>query len=305
MKRIFKSMRWCLVLVFVLFSSTLFSQEKIIPLYPEGVPNSKQVPFDYIEEFSNSHIRFVSEPTITAYLPSKDKATGTAVVICPGGGYGFLTVIKEGEAIAKQFNELGVAAFVLKYRLPSDLIMLDKSIGPLQDGQRAIQLVREHSAEWGVNPDKIGVIGFSAGGHLASTIATHFNKVVIDNPKSISVRPNFALLLYPVISFVDHAHKGSANKLIGANPTQSMLDLYSNEKQVTVDTPPTFIVHAQNDKTVSIENSLGFYQALLKNNVKAEMHLYQAGGHGFGLNNKSTSDQWFDRCLNFLSQNGF
>ncbi|WP_017260014.1 alpha/beta hydrolase [Pedobacter arcticus] len=294
-----------LTLVVTFFSLTVFSQEKVILLYPNGVPNAKQVPVDYIEEFSKDQIRFVSEPTITAYLPAKDKATGTAVVICPGGGYGFLSITKEGTAIAKKFNENGIAAFVLKYRLPSDLIMLDKTIGPLQDGQRAIQLIRERSAEWNVDPAKIGVIGFSAGGHLASTIATHFDKFLIANPKNTSVRPDFALLLYPVITFGEYAHRGSISKLLGLNPSQELLNLYSNEQQVTPTTPPVFLVHAQNDKIVSIENSLLFYQALLKNKVKAEMHLYQAGGHGFGLNNKSTPDEWFERCLNFLKQNNF
>lgn len=294
-----------LTLVVTFCSLTVFSQEKVILLYPNGVPNAKQVPVDYIEEFSKDQIRFVSEPTITAYLPAKDKATGTAVVICPGGGYGFLSITKEGTAIAKKFNENGIAAFVLKYRLPSDLIMLDKTIGPLQDGQRAIQLIRERSAEWNVDPAKIGVIGFSAGGHLASTIATHFDKFLVANPKNTSVRPDFALLLYPVITFGEYAHRGSINKLLGLNPSQELLNLYSNEQQVTPTTPPVFLVHAQNDGLVPIQNSLLFYESLLKNKVKAEMHLYQAGGHGFGINNKSTTDEWFERCLNFLKQNNY
>lgn len=294
-----------LLLLVVFCHSKALGQESTILLYPNGVPNAKQTPIDYIESFANDQIRFVSEPTITAYLPSKDKATGAAVIICPGGGYGFLAINKEGIVIAKKFNEIGVAAFVLKYRLPNDLIMVNKAIGPLQDGQRAIQLVRERAVEWGVDVAKVGVIGFSAGGHLASTIATHFDKVVIENPKNISVRPDFALLLYPVITFGEYAHKGSINKLIGTSPSQNLLDLYSNEKQVTLKTPPSFIVHAQNDKVVSVENSLLFYKALLRNNVKAEMHLYQAGGHGFGLHNKSTTDLWFERCVGFLKLNVF
>lgn len=282
-----------------------YAQEKEIPLYPNGVPNSKPAPSTYVEDDSNNHAKLVTTPTITPYFPEKGKATGTAVIICPGGGYSGLSMLNEGSSVAKKFNEIGVTAFVLKYRLPSDLIMVDKTIGPLQDAQRAIQLVRERAAEWGINAAKVGIIGFSAGGHLASTAGTHFNKVVIDNKNNISIRPDFELLLYPVITFGELAHRGSQVNLIGKDAPQNLIDLYSNEKQVTPESPPTFIVHAEDDKTVPVENSLMFYEALLKNKVKAEMHLYQAGGHGFGLNNKTTTDYWFDRCANFLKQNGF
>lgn len=289
----------------MLFALTVLAQEKEIKLYPKGVPNSKPAPADYVEDDSNNHAKLVTDPTITPYLPEKGKATGTAVVICPGGGYSGLAIEHEGRMVAKKFNEIGVTAFVLKYRLPSDKIMVDKTIGPLQDAQRAIQIVRERASEWGVDPAKVGIIGFSAGGHLASTAETHFNKVVIDNPKNTSVRPDFALLLYPVITFGEMAHRGSQINLIGKDAPKELIDLYSNEKQVTPNTPPTFIVQAEDDKTVPVQNSLIFYEALLANKVKAEMHLYQAGGHGFGLNNKTTTDQWFDRCANFLKQNGF
>lgn len=282
-----------------------FAQEKAIPLYPKGVPNSKPAPAEYAEKFEKNHYTMVTNPTLTPYLPAKGKATGTAVVICPGGGYHFLSWLNEGTQIAEKFAENGITAFILKYRLPSDAIMVDKSFGPLQDAQRAIQMVREGAAKWGVDPNKVGIIGFSAGGHLASTAETHFDKVVIDNPKNTSVRPDFALLLYPVITFGENAHRGSQVNLTGQNAPQNLIDLYSNEKQVTPNTPPTFIVQAEDDKTVPVQNALMFYDALLKNNVKAEMHIYQAGGHGFGLNNKTTKDQWFDRCLNFLQANGF
>jgi acetyl esterase/lipase len=183
--------------------------------------------------------------------------------------------------------------------------MQDKTIGPLQDAQRAIQIVRERAKEWGINPDKVGIIGFSAGGHLASTVITHFNKVVIDNPQNISVRPDFAILGYPVITFGESAHRGSRENLIGKNPSQELIDLYSNEKQVTPQTPMTFIVQAEDDKTVPVQNSLMFYEAMVKNGVKGELHIYQAGGHGFGLNNKTTKDYWFDRAVNWLKQNNF
>jgi len=290
----------------MLASPAIFAQEAEIKLYPDGgIPNSKPAPATYVEKIVNNSGSMIITPTITPYLPEKGKATGTAVIICPGGGYVHLSMLNEGSSIAKRFASIGITAFVLKYRLPSDAIMVDKTIGPLQDAQRAIQIVRERAAEWGINPAKVGIIGFSAGGHLASTAGTHFNKVVIDNKNNTSVRPDFMMLLYPVITFGDLAHKGSEYALIGRDAPQALVDLYSNEKQVTPDTPPTFIVQAEDDRTVPVQNSLMFYEALLANHVKAEMHIYQAGGHGFGLHNRTTKDDWFERGVNFLTQNGF
>jgi acetyl esterase/lipase len=299
-------MKKILLPLLLLTSVFAFAQEAEIPLYPAGaIPNSKPAPATYVEKIVNGSGSMIITPTITPYLPEKGKATGTAVIICPGGGYVHLSMINEGSSIAKRFASMGITAFVLKYRLPSDEIMVDKTIGPLQDAQRAIQMVRERAAEWGVNPAKVGIIGFSAGGHLASTAGTHFDKVVIDNKNNTSVRPDFMLLLYPVITFGDLAHKGSEYALIGKDAPQTLVDLYSNEKQVTPNTPVTFIVQAEDDHTVPVQNSLMFYDALLKNHVKAEMHIYQAGGHGFGLNNRTTKDDWFERCMNFLAQNKF
>jgi acetyl esterase/lipase len=276
----------------------------VIPLYPDGVPNSKPTPATYIEKDGDGHASVVSIPTLTPFFPEKGKANGTAVIICPGGGYSGLAMEKEGNAVAKEFNKVGITAFVLKYRLPSDLIMVDKTIGPLQDAQAAMVLIRKNAAEWSVNPAKVGIMGFSAGGHLASTAGTHFDKALIDN-KGISVRPDFMLLLYPVISFGEYANKGSRDKLVGLTPTAEQIELYSNEKQVTATTPPTFIVQAGDDKVVLPQNSLMFYEALLKNNIKAEMHLYQAGGHGFGLNNPKSDQHWFGWCVSWLTVNGF
>lgn len=299
-------MKKLLLPILLLTTITVFAQEAEIKLYPDGgIPNSKPAPATYVESIVNNSGSKIITPTITPYLPEKGKATGTAVIICPGGGYVHLSMLNEGSSIGKRFAAMGITAFVLKYRLPSDVIMVDKTIGPLQDAQRAIQMVRERAAEWGINPAKVGIIGFSAGGHLASTAGTHFNKVVIDNKNNTSVRPDFMMLLYPVITFGDLAHKGSEYALIGQNAPQALVDLYSNEKQVTATTPPTFIVQAEDDRTVPVQNSLMFYEALLANKVKAEMHIYQAGGHGFGLNNRTTKDDWFERGMNFLTQNGF
>ncbi len=288
----------------ILFSISLFAQQTPIALYPNGVPNSKPAPADYVEKIVNGGGSMVTVPTLTPYFPEKGKANGAAIVVCPGGGYVHLSLQKEGEDVAKKFAAIGVTAFVLKYRLPSDLIMVDKTIGPLQDAQRAIQIVRERAAEWGIDPAKVGIIGFSAGGHLASTAGTHFDKVVIDNPKNTSVRPDFMILMYPVITFGDQAHKGSRDNLVGKDAPQAAIDLYSNEKQVTANTPITMLVQAGDDHTVPVQNSLMFYSALLANHVKAEMLIYPGGGHGFGLNNKTTKDQWFDSAANWLDANG-
>lgn len=295
------------VLLMVLFSQTLFAQQqKPILLYPNGVPNSKKTPATYVEKTDKtSWITDVSIPTITPYLPEKGKANGTAIIVFPGGGYAGLASAHEGKAVAEEFNKIGVTAFVVKYRLPNDSIMVDKTIGPLQDAQRAIQIVRQRTAEWGIQPNKIGIIGFSAGGHLASTLDTHFSKAVIENKDNVSLRPDFALLIYPVITFGPMAHVGSRENLIGKNPSQALLDLYSNEKQVTPETPPTFLVHAGDDDVVPVQNSIMFYEALLKNHVKGELHIFQAGGHGFGLINPKSKDHWFDWAAAWMNENGF
>jgi len=289
-----------------MMTTVAFAQEgKTIELYPKGVPNSKKVASGaYIEKTVNTRAAKVSVPTLIPFFPEKGKVNGASIVICPGGGYSILSMENEGYAIARKFNEIGVTAFILKYRLPSDSIMVDKTIGPLQDAQRAVQLVRQHAKEWALNTDRVGIIGFSAGGHLASTAITHFDKAVIDNNDNVNLRPDFAILMYPVISFGELAHKGSKDNLVGKTPTPEMVDLYSNEKQVTANTPPTFLVHAQDDRTVPVMNSVVFYEAMVKAKVKGELHLYQAGGHGFGLNNKTTKDEWFERCKNWMDANG-
>ncbi len=296
----------CLFLLAMGAYSLSFAQHTQIPLYPNGVPNSKPAPKDYVEETDkDSFVDGVTVPTIIPYFPPKGNANGAAVVICPGGGYIGLSMDNEGTQIAAAFNKIGVTAFILKYRLPSDSVMVDQTIGPLQDAQRAIQLVRQRAAEWGIDTARVGIIGFSAGGHLASTAATHFDKEVIENKKHISLRPSFAVLVYPVITFGQWAHVGSKENLIGKNAPQALVNLYSNEKQVTPNTPPTFLVHAQDDGLVPVQNSLMFYDAMLKNKVKGEIHIYQSGGHGFGLHNKETKDDWFNSLAKWMDGNGW
>lgn len=279
-----------------------------IPLYPEKIPNSKSTEDKekWEERDGMTIVSEISRPTLTPFLLSKEKANGTAVIIFPGGGYWVNAIRHEGTEVAKKFNEMGVTAIVLKYRIPNDATMENKEIGPLQDAQRAIQLVRERAKEWNLNPNQIGIMGFSAGGHLASTAGTHFNFEQISNPLKTSLRPDFMILIYPVISFqTEVGHLGSRDALIGKSPSKEKIDFYSNELQVTATTPPTFLVHASDDGAVRSENSILFYQALIKNKVNAELHIYQNGGHGFGLNNKTTVDVWVDRLGNWMKSNGW
>ncbi|MBK0384499.1 alpha/beta hydrolase [Pedobacter sp. SD-b] len=297
------------IFLLILMISKSEAQE-VINLYPGKIPNAK-VNEVYIETSDTSktdgNIRIgkVSIPKLTAFYPEKVKADGTSVIICPGGGYRYLSMINEGKAVAKELNKYGITAFVLKYRLPSDEIMIDKTIGPLQDAQQAIKMVRENAAKWNLDSTKIGIMGFSAGGHLASTLGTHYQKSLIDNPKNISLRPDFMILGYPVVTMGTYTHKGSKENLLGKNPSAEDIKLYSNELQVNSDTPPTFIFQANDDKTVPSENSLDLTRALKEAGVKTELHLYQAGGHGFGLHNKSTKESWFDSMISWMEANNF
>ena len=286
------------------FELNAFSNKsaKIIPLYAV-VPNNKPVIDKEYSTFRDNVTRIakVSNPTLTVFKP--DRPNGKAVIICPGGSYAILAIDKEGTRVAEEFNKWGVTAFVLKYRLPDDTINVDRSLAPLQDAQQAIRWVRSNATQYGIDKNKIGIMGFSAGGHLASTAATHFNfKADASNNDTTSVRPDFAILIYPVISFDStFGHKGSRNNLIGANATKEKTDFYSNELQVSAATPPIFLIHAGDDATVPVENSIRFYQACIKNKVPVELHLYPKGGHGFGMYNKTTDDNWMERLKNWLS----
>jgi acetyl esterase/lipase len=299
---------FCTILLLMAAAITTFAQgtAPAIPLYPKGVINSKPTPADYVESITaDMHISKVSVPTLIPFFPEKGKANGSAVIICPGGAYAILAIGHEGYAVAKEFNKIGITAFVLKYRLPSDQIMVDKTIGPLQDAQTAIMMVRKNAAQWGINPQKVGIVGFSAGGHLASTAGTHYDKPVIDN-QGISVRPDFMVLAYPVITFTrELTNPGSVSNLLGKAPSPEQIAYFSSEQQVTPDTPPTFLMQASDDGGVPVANSVMFYEALQKNKVKTEMHLFQAGGHGFGLINPKSKELWFTWCASWLAANGF
>jgi acetyl esterase/lipase len=288
-----------------------FSQNTILKLWPDGIPGSikndaySETPVE-TKEIGTIYTK-VTDPTISVYLPAPGKATGTAVLICPGGGYEILASSHEGNDIAKWLNENGIAGIVLKYRLPSDIIMKDKSVGPLQDVQEAMRIIRRKSEEWKINPKKVGVIGFSAGGHLASTLSTHYSEKVYSAKDTVNARPDFSILIYPVISFdASFTHTGSRNNLIGKDPSEEAIKHFSNELQITKDTPPAFLVHSSDDEVVPVKNSLLYYENLLKNKVTAELHLFQKGGHGYGLAiNKPTQSAWPELCIKWLNANGF
>ena len=301
-----KKLFYC-TLLFVTSMLKLNAQTEVL-LYEGAIPNSKPAVNKEKSEITDGNLRIsnISVPTYTLYKPSNQSAKRAAIIIFPGGGYTITSSTKEGVIFAKALNEMGITAILIKYRMPNDTTMINKEIGPLQDGQQAILLARENAEKWNIDPNKIGIMGFSAGGHLAATAGTHFMESVIPNPNHISVRPDFMVLAYPVISLQDSlAHMGSRNNLLGKNPTQEKKDLYSNELHVTNQTPPTFLVHSSDDASVQVANSILFYQALVAHHVKAEIHTFQNGGHGFGLINKTSQDSWLDRCKFWMISNGW
>jgi acetyl esterase/lipase len=279
-----------------------------MPLYPDGVPNSKPVPNTQKSEIDKNGILRISEvtvPTLTVYSPAKGTSNGTAIIICPGGGYWILAASHEGSDVAKEFNKMGITAFVLKYRIPNENAQVDKSIAPLQDAQQAIRMIRKDAIKYGINPNKIGILGFSAGGHVASTASTHFARPVGDNADNTNVRPDFSILVYPVISFREYGHKGSSDQLIGKSPSTEMIELYSNEIQVSKETPPAFLVHAGDDNAVPVKNSIAYYEACQKYNIPSGMVIYPKGGHGFGMNNKTTKEKWMNNVKNWMDSMGW
>ena len=297
------------LVLFCILCSRLSLAQKTIPLYTDKIPNSRPAPNqEYTDTAQEGFIVIhkVSIPTLSIFLPAKEKATRSAVIIYPGGGYAIVAGGHEGYDVAKRFNEMGVAAFVVKYRIPDTSTMISKETGPLQDAQRAIQFVRENARVWGIDPHRIGIAGFSAGGHLAATAGTHFEKDYIINPRHTSLRPDFMILVYPVISFTDSiGHIGSRDNLIGVNPTDAKIREYSNELKVTTKTPPSFLVHAKDDDEVNLKNSLLFAKALTKNGVKSQVYLYEKGGHGFGLNNPTSEIKWMDKIESWMKTNGW
>jgi acetyl esterase/lipase len=298
------------ILIFNIMLINLNGQSTILKLWPGGIPgsinNKSYSEKSTLTDGEYSRFEKVTDPALYVFLPSADKATGAAVLICPGGGYGVLAFSHEGYAIARWLNENGIAGIIMKYRLPSDMIMKDKSIGPLQDAQEAMRVIRRHAAEWNINRGKIGVIGFSAGGHLASTLSTHYSEKVYEVSDTISARPDFSLLIYPVISFNESfTHAGTRKNLIGDNPSEDAIRHFSNELQITEKTPPAFLVHSADDKAVPLKNSVVYFEGLQMFSIPSELHIFQKGGHGYGLSvDKGTQSAWPGLCIKWLKELG-
>jgi acetyl esterase/lipase len=300
-----------MVMIFTIGINTeVKAQNEVIPLWSKTIPgeinsNDYQEKKIYKENKLQS-VSMVKTPTLSVYLPHKVDVNGTAVVIFPGGGYSHLAMEKEGEKVANWLNSFGITAFVLKYRLPNDQIMKDKSLGPLQDAQESIRLIRRNLQKWKLDSKKIGLIGFSAGGHLAASLSTHYKEKIYFVSDTISARPDFTLLIYPVISMENEiTHKGSLNNLLGSSPSIALIETFSNELNVNSETPKTFLVHATDDTIVPVENSIKYYLALKKYKVPAELHLYEKGGHGFGLGRNETSLFWTTACQNWMKSNNY
>ena len=287
----------------VMLMSSIHSQT-IIPLYKGAIPNSRPCSVVEVSPLPG-RVGGVTVPVLYAYLPEKPDSAKAAVIICPGGGYSRLAIDHEGHEVAKNYNKQGIAAFVLKYRLPIDTACVENTeTVALMDAQQAIKIVRDRAAEFNINPGNVGIMGFSAGGHLASSLGTHYAVSLITNKENTNLRPDFMVLGYPVISFTDSlAHKGSRDNMLGKKASKEKIELYSNELQVTPNTPPTFLIHAADDKTVKVENSLEFFLALKKNKVPAEIHIVQKGGHGFGLHNKEEPGDWLDWVFVWMKAN--
>ena len=300
-------MRSLLLLAFLCLAASVPAQELRMPLWPEGKVSNYRASGEVEKRDTGTSVRItlVQTPEMDVYLPPKRVATGQAVVICPGGGYSFLSYDWEGSAPARWLSSKGIAAIVLKYRLPNAKSNITPHLSPLADAQRAIRLTRHHAERWNIRKDRVGIMGFSAGGHLASTAGTHFDTGRLGSADPIerqSSRPDFMVLVYPVITMSKPVmHKGSRDNLIGAQADTTLARIYSNELQVRPNTPPTFLLHATDDKTVPVENSLYFYQALRDNGVNASLHIFPKGGHGFGLApNSGALEKWTDLCLEWM-----
>jgi acetyl esterase/lipase len=297
------------LLVLLASAVTEAAEPPAMPLYAGAIPNAIQAADEESLRDPAEPWPFyqaISRPTITVYKPAKPDPKRTAVIIFPGGGYRGVSILKEGYNVARAFNEMGVTAFVVKYRTPSDKHMKDKRTGPLQDAQQAVATVRRDAAKWQIDPARIGVMGFSAGGHLAATTGTHFKSPVLSEWRSADVRPDFLMLIYPVITFVDPAvHAGSRKMLLGEAPSEADMRRFSPQLNVSDDTPPTFLVHAADDETVPVANSIRFFEALQARKIPVELMVYPAGGHGYGLNNATTRDRWIERCRQWLQSQGW
>jgi acetyl esterase/lipase len=287
----------------VIFSVGTAAPLETLPLWPEGVPGNKITEDIQTHAIRDGVLRYrkVCVPTLEIHIPQDVKEPRAAVVICPGGAYARLAYTHEGLHTAEVLNTLGMVAAVLMYRLPDDHIMTERHKRPLQDAQRALQILHKKSNVYHIDPNRIGIMGFSAGGHLAATVSTHYNEVLVDGADRDQVKPDFSLLIYPVISMTSGlTHQGSRDNLIGADATQDQVRAYSNELQVRSDMAPVFLLHAADDTAVTVQNSLVFFEALRQENVPVEMFIMDKGGHGFGLRPDSPTSRWFASLESFL-----
>lgn len=294
-------------ILFVIAWSSTTSAQQFIPLWPEGKkPNSNGLVVK--DSLYNERIWKVGTPGIYAFPVSKSENKGSAVLICPGGGYERLSHLYNGFNFARWFNTLGINAFVLIYRLPHQQDLLQRQLAPLQDAQRAMKLIRANARQWNLQPGKIGVMGISAGGHVASTLGTQLDDVsgIKDSLDKIDYRPDFMVLLSPVITMGRFTHPGSRKHFLGPDTTKANIERYSNERQVSAATPPAFLVHALNDSSVSVRNSLRFYEALLNQKVSASIHIFPEGGHNIKLvDNPGSTDLWLNLLELWLNENRF
>lgn len=273
-------------------TSTGMNGQEIIKLWKDAPPTDNKLEKSEEWQRENTWVVNVSSPELHIYKPKNPN--GVAVVICPGGGYAGLAMTYEGWDMAEWLNTKGITALVLKYRMPNKHTAV-----PLEDGQQAMRYVRENAKELGINPNKVGILGSSAGGHLASTISTHYAT------EGTSTRPDFSILFYPVITMKEDTHKGSKNNLLGDSPKLTDIHRFSNEEQVTVNTPPTLLLLSDDDKTVPPSNSDAYYSALKKNNVPAAMYIFPTGGHGWGFKKdfkyheemKTLLSRWLDEVV--------
>lgn len=300
-------MRRLFFLLVCYFSFLKMNGQEFIPLWPEGEkPNTNGAKI--IDSIYNERIWRVATPGIYSFVVPKSENTGTAVLICPGGGYERVSYIYNGFNIAKWFNTLGINAFVLVYRLPHQKDLLNKQLAPLQDAQRALKLIRTNASTWNINSQKVGVMGVSAGGHVASMAGTHCKDVsgINDGLDSVKHNPDFMILLSPVVTMGKYAHTGSKRNFLGKDTSKQLVEKYSNELLVSSCTPPAFIVHAQNDSTVKMQNSLLFYSALVEKKINASLHVFPQGGHGIRLDeNPGSTDLWMNLLELWLKEMKF
>lgn len=289
MKEIIKTMKYLFTsMMLAMFSSSTLRAQETVRLWEQSAPTDNEITEAERYERNGSWVTQVSVPELMVYRPVLQNNTGGAVVICPGGGYAGLAIEHEGRQFAEWLKNRGITAVVLKYRMPNQ----HKQV-PLEDVWQAIRYVRQHASVLGVRADKVGVAGFSAGGHLASTASTHYTT------EGVSTRPDFSVLFYPVVTMGTHTHQGSRYALLGANPSEEDIRYFSNEQHINADTPPAILLLSHDDKTVSPLNSMLYYQALLQHQVPAALYVFPTGGHGWGM---KPSFAYHSRMLELLGE---